>query len=261
MLAVVAALAVPDVVATRRGRPPIADRVAKQRERFCSTSRSTATALDTSIWNTCHWWGDHGMHDRDPMTSLSGTCPEQVSVSDGALRLTADRDPTRGSDGKDTYRSGMVTTGPTEYDDSEAKVSWTYGTVEARLRVPAGRGLWPALWMLPARPVSPGLKSTSWRSSGRTRAEHHALPPERPERRKPVEAVPAAGRKALAEGWHTIRLDWHPERLTFFVDGKEVWRVTGDQVPDEPMYLVINLAVGGVYPGPPDRDHQVPGDI
>ena len=37
-----------------------------------------------------------------------------------------------------------------------------------------------------------------------------------------------------------------------------VWQVTGSQVPDEPMYLVMNLAVGGVYPGPPDASTQFP---
>ena len=66
---------------------------------------------------------------------------------------------------------------------------------------------------------------------------------------------------SLAEDWHTVRLDWSPGRLDFFVDGVRVWRVTGDQVPDEPMYLVLNLAVGGVYPGPPDSDTAVPGDV
>ena len=43
----------------------------------------------------------------------------------------------------------MVTTGPTP-DDDNAKVAITYGTVEARFKAPAGRGLWPAIWLLPA---------------------------------------------------------------------------------------------------------------
>ena len=42
------------------------------------------------------------------------------------------------------------------------------------------------------------------------------------------------------------------------VDGVQVWRVTGRHVPDEPMYVVLNLAVGGVYPGPPESDTQFP---
>jgi len=37
-----------------------------------------------------------------------------------------------------------------------------------------------------------------------------------------------------------------------------VWHLTGSQVPDEPMYLVLNLAVGGIYPGPPDETTKFP---
>ncbi|HET8914952.1 MAG TPA: glycoside hydrolase family 16 protein, partial [Propionibacteriaceae bacterium] len=146
VLAVVAALAIPDV--WQRVGAALVSRTQTTGAVVLDESFDGAT-LNTSIWNTCHWWADHGctIATND---ELEWYLPEQVSVSDGALRLTADRDPTRGSDGREyEYRSGMVTTGPIS-SDSEAKVSWTYGTVEARLRVPAGRGLWPALWMLPA---------------------------------------------------------------------------------------------------------------
>ena len=120
--------------------------------------------------------------------------PEQVSVSGGALRLTADRNPTRGSDGREyEYRSGMVTTGPT-IRDSEAQMSWTYGTVEARLRVPAGRGLWPALWMLPAdresRPEIDIMEVIGQDPGGTSCTSTHPTGA-----RKAPRAVPAARRK------------------------------------------------------------------
>ncbi|HEX5905844.1 MAG TPA: glycoside hydrolase family 16 protein [Propionibacteriaceae bacterium] len=213
-------------------------------------------ALDTTVWNTCHWWADQGctISSND---ELEWYRPEQVSVSDGALRLTADRIPTRGSDGRDyEYRSGMVTTGPSSHE-SEAKVSWTYGTVEARLRVPEGRGLWAALWMLPASGESrPEIDIMEVIGQNPGENIMHLHPADRSED-SPSSRYRLPG-KSLAEGWHTIRLDWEPRRLTFFVDGKDVWRVTGDQVPDEPMYLVINLAVGGVYPGPPGETTKFP---
>ena len=56
----------------------------------------------------------------------------------------------------------------------------------------------------------------------------------------------------LAGDWHTVGLVWTPDKLVYTLDGKTVWTVTGSQVPSEPMYLVMNLAVGGAYPGPPD---------
>jgi beta-glucanase (GH16 family) len=214
-------------------------------------------SLDTRVWNTCHWWGDEGctIASND---ELEWYHPEQVSVSDGALRLTADRIPTRGSDGKDyDYRSGMVTTGPVDSDDDVGKVSWTYGTVEARFRVPAGRGLWPAIWMLPLdRESRPEIDILEVIGQDPGRLIMHFHPRDRDEE-SPNEEYRLPGR-TLAEGWHTIRLDWQPERLTWSLDGKEVWRLTGSDVPDEPMYLVMNLAVGGVYPGSPDETTEFP---
>lgn len=214
-------------------------------------------SLDTRVWNTCHWWGDEGctISSND---ELEWYRPEQVSVSGGALRLTADRISTRGSDGKDyEYRSGMVTTGPANSDDDIGKVSWTYGTVEARVRVPEGRGLWPAIWMLPlSRESRPEIDILEVIGQDPGRMMMHFHPGSRDDD-SPNKDYRLPG-PTLAEGWHTIRLDWQPERLTWFVDGKQVWRVTGSQVPDEPMYLVLNLAVGGIYPGPPDDTTKFP---
>ena len=83
------------------------------------------------------------------------------------------------------------------------------------------------------------------------------LHPEDRSSRFAEQALPVAGRRP-GRGLAHVRLDWTPDRLEVFVDGVRVWRVHRRQVPDEPMYLVINLAVGGVYPGPPDRSTAFP---
>jgi beta-glucanase (GH16 family) len=257
VLAVVASLAALD--GWRRGGAAVLSRAesSKTASAVVLDESFDGDTLNTAVWNTCHWWADQGC-TIESNDELEWYLPEQVSVSDGALRLTADRIPTSGSDGKEyEYRSGMVTTGPTDSSDSEAKVSWTYGTVVARLRVPAGRGLWPAFWMLPAdRESRPEIDIMEVIGQDPGQIIMHLHPRDRDED-SPSERYRLPG-KDLASGWHTIRLDWRPERLTFFVDGTEVWRVTGDQVPDEPMYLVLNLAVGGVYPGPPDDTTRFP---
>ena len=105
--------------------------------------------LDESRWNTCHWWDDGGCTIASN-NELEWYRPEQVTVADGTLRLTAAPNRYEASDGETyDFTSGMVTTGPTP-DDDNAKVAITYGTVEARFKAPAGRGLWPAIWLLPA---------------------------------------------------------------------------------------------------------------
>ena len=214
--------------------------------------------LDPAIWNTCHWWADNGctIASND---ELEWYVPEQVSVADGALRLTADRASVRGSDGRSyEYRSGMVTTGPPPMDDkAPAKLAFTYGSVEARLRTPAGKGLWPAVWLLPAsRESVPEIDLLEAIGQQPSEVLMHLHPKNR-SADSPSKQYTVRG-SSLAEDWHTLRLDWTHKQLDFFVDGTRVWRLTGNQVPAEPMYVVLNLAVGGVYPGPPDSGTQFP---
>lgn len=215
--------------------------------------------LDPTVFNTCHWWAEDGCNIA-PSEELSWYVPEQVGVTDGALRLTAVRKPVRGSDGRPyDYRSGMVTTGPPPQseDDVPAKLAFTYGTVEARLRVPAGQGLWPAMWLLPAsRESRPEIDVLEVIGQDPGELIMH-LHPENRRADSPSQRYRLPG-PDLAADWHTIRLDWAPKRLEIYLDGVRVWRYTGSKVPDEPMYLVLNLAVGGVYPGPPDDSTTFP---
>jgi beta-glucanase (GH16 family) len=152
----------------------------------------------------------------------------------------------------------MVTTGPPPMqDDAPAKLAFTYGRVETRLRVPAGRGLWSAVWLLPAsRESVPEIDMLEVLGQDPSEVLMH-LHPKNQRVESPSKEYRLSG-PSLSEDWHTIRLDWLAGRLDFFVDGVRVWRVTGRHVPDEPMYVVLNLAVGGVYPGPPDSDTRFP---
>lgn len=209
------------------------------------------TTLDADVWNTCHWWNDGGctIATND---ELEWYLPGQVRVRDGSLILTADKRKTVGADGTSfPYTSGMVSTGPPEWN-AEPKVAFTFGTVEVRFRAPLGAGLWPAIWMLPVsqeskpeidlfeavgqKPQRVGMyfhprSDSDWQSSH----THFNLP---------------VG-EDLGDT-HTVRLQWSRQLLEFYFDEEKVWEVAGNQVPDEPMYLVINLAVGGSYGGTPD---------
>jgi beta-glucanase (GH16 family) len=215
------------------------------------------TSLNTSLWNTCHWWNDGGctIASNDEMQWY---LPSQASLGNGELLLTAERADTPGADGKVfPYRSGMVTTGPPDYD-SEPKFAFTYGTLEARVRVPAGAGLWAALWLLPADKQSrPEIDLLEVLGENPSELLMHVHPENRDDNSLGSSYVTRSGR-SFADGWRDVRLEWEPGHLRYFVDEQQVWEVTGDQVPDEPMYVVANLAVGGEYPGPPDDDTVFP---
>ncbi len=217
------------------------------------------TSLDTSKWHTCHWW------DVDGCTIISNEelewyQPEQVIVGDGVLRLRAEPAEIEASNGETyPYVSGMVSTGRSSSDLAEApRFSFQYGYVEASLAVPDGAGLWPAFWMLPVTNESkPEIDIFEvYADPGVVKMRLHWLD-DAGERQRDGEEVEIAD---LYEGLHTIGLEWTPDRLRWFIDGTEVWRVD-ENVPQEPMYLVLNLAVGGTAPGPPDDTTPFPAEV
>lgn len=211
----------------------------------------TGKHVDGQRWNRCHWWGPTGCtiagnHE------LQWYLPKQVGQSNGSLRLTAVRRPTRSPDGTDySYRSGMITTGRGSSDlRVKPKFVFRYGYLETRARVPRGAGLWPALWLLPASNRSlPEIDILEVRGSQTRKASMH-LHTSGPSGQEVSLGEHRAG-DDLAAGWHVFALDWRSGSLRWLVDGIESWRVTGRQVPSEPMYFVANLAVGGDWPGPP----------
>jgi beta-glucanase (GH16 family) len=65
----------------------------------------------------------------------------------------------------------------------------------------------------------------------------------------------------LSREWHVYGLLWQPHALAWYLDGVQQWRYAGPGIPDEPMYLLINLAVGGEWPGDPDLSTVFPADF
>jgi beta-glucanase (GH16 family) len=214
------------------------------RERF------DGTTLDAGRWTTCYWWDDGGC------TNLGNDeaqwyVPEQVATTDGHLELTAAPERSRHLGRTFSHVSGMVTTGRSGDDpDDAARYAFTYGYVEVRFRTPRGGGLWPAIWMLPVSNESRPEIDLLEQYGDDTREASMTLHTDAPGGTKRVDrrSVRAAD---LAEGWHTVGLEWTRGRLRWFLDGEERYEVTGPNVPSEPMYLLLNLAVGGTAGDPP----------
>ena len=214
--------------------------------------------LNRRVWSTCHWWA----RPRRGCTIASNNelewyLPGQVRVRRGKLRLVAQPRPARGDEGRVyPYRSGMISTGP-PYDSRRAKFAFTYGRAEIRARTVRGRGLWPAFWLLSAdRSSKPEIDVV----------EMYGHEPEtvrmnlhwRDAEGESQQAGKRWSSPRMRSGWHRFAIDWRPGRLVWLVDGVERWRVEGDTVPSTPMYLLLNLAVGGDRPGPPSDETKFP---
>lgn len=191
--------------------------------------------LDRTRWVTSYRWhiGLDGSRN-EGNDEEEWYLDEQVSLVDGKLRLTADDRPVTGrhpTPRQYLYRSGMVS----------ALWSFTYGSIEIRARFPHGPGLWPALWLIPddlSWPPEIDIVEVFGESATMAHTFH---PRDAPTRQRQLPSPSPIG-------WKTYRLDWDPGLIVWWLDGKEVFRVT-ERVPDVAMYLVMNLAVGGSVAG------------
>ena len=139
--------------------------------------------------------------------------------------------------------------------DTRGKVAFTYGTASARIRLPAGAGLWPAFWALGADrwpdtgeiDIMENVGDPSWVNAALHGPGYSGNTPL--VRRRPF----PAGQDST--GWHVYAVTWTPDVLRFAVDDEPYYEVTRAEVErhgrwayDNPKHLIVNLALGGGYP-------------
>ena len=228
----------------------------------------SGTTLDPAKWSTCFWWanGANGCTNAGPQ-ELGWYQSDDVLVGDGMLKLKAERRTIRSSQGMTyQYTSGMASTGGIEHA-SDPQFMYTYGFAEIRAQVPRGKGLWPEFWMLPVG----GLPNAS--------------PSSRPE----MDAFEILGDSTnvlhmnyhfvnlsggngdsgtdwtgpdFSTDWHVFGLDWEPDAIVWYSDGVERYRYTDSAtIASKPAYLLLNLAVGGAWPGAPDASSPFPTEL
>lgn len=203
-------------------------------------------------WDTNYWWGaENGStltnngelqwyidHDYAPTSAI-----DPFDIDDGVLTITAAAAPEGLRDEINGYQytSGMLT--------SYESFTQTYGYFEIRADMPGGRGLWPTFWMLPAdgswppeldviemRGQNPNeLILTSHSNEGGS----HTID------RNNVDV-------ADTSGFHDYGVLWGPEHIVWYFDGVEVARTQTPADMHDPMYMIVNLAVGGIAGAPAD---------
>ncbi|MDH3658925.1 MAG: glycoside hydrolase family 16 protein [Alphaproteobacteria bacterium] len=214
-------------------------------------------SLDRDRWTTCYWWDKEGCTN-GTTGELNWYQDDNVSIADGTLRLEARRREILASDGRRyDYTSGIVTTGRNSWRiERPLRFSFRYGYVEVRAKVPAGQGLWPAIWLLPTdhdiRPEIDVMEILGHRPD-RIEMNYHYTSGSAQN-----EGLNWDGPDFSAD-WHRFAVEWRPDAIIWYVDDKERWRFTKRAlIADEPMYLLLNLAVGGDWPGPPDNETVFP---
>lgn len=225
-------------MAAPKGRPAFADEFAAPR-------------VDTRKWrfdvarNAQGWPNNEWQYYADDR-------PENTRIENGTLVIEARRetlDKARFADwGGQKYTSAKLVT----------KDKLGYGFYEIRAKLPCGRGMWPAIWMLPDRGPWPDegeidiMEMVGWDPNVvlgtlHTGAFNHAKGTQRGAK----VTVPTA-----CTAFHAYQLDWRPDTITIGVDGRAFMKVRNDQPGGKPAWpfttpyqLILNLAVGGDWGG------------
>jgi beta-glucanase (GH16 family) len=166
--------------------------------------------------------------------------PANAYLADGCLYLTAKKEKKEDKN----YTSAMVQT--------IYKLSFCYGKIEARIKLPAGKGLLPAFWLL-SYPGDSEVEVMEMMGSEPTviYGVNHSL------KGGAVYNTYGTIKNETPEDFHAYVLEWEPGELRWYFDDVLFYQ-TSEKVPSENMYILLTLAVGGDWPGDPDESTPFP---
>jgi beta-glucanase (GH16 family) len=219
---------------------------------------ASGTKPDGSKWTQDFGGGQNG--EQEYYTNGDNT----IMNGNGQLVITAKKESSNGHD----YTSGRINTG--------GHFTFQYGRVEARVKVPKGQGFWPAFWMMGAD----FLSGRPWPYNGEvdimeilgkdTFTSYSTL-------HAPMynggggygQSYKAAGGADLSADFHTYAAEWDSKGIRFYLDNTLVFNADkntventrGAWIYDHPFYIILNLAVGGDWPGAVDATTPFPSQM
>ena len=216
--------------------------------------------IDSQKWTAEIGGNGWGNNELEYYTANLGN----VRQEHGFLVIEAIRQPYRGPDGvKRDFTSARVKT--------QQKFSQAYGRFEARIKVPRGKGMWPAFWLL-----GDNIEWTHWPDCGEIDiVENIGIEPSTIHGTIHGPGYSGAhgigspftlpDNKRFSDRFHLFAIEWEPREIRFYVDDhlyatrRPVDLPPGaDWVYDHPFFIILNLAVGGNWPGSPDESTHFP---
>ena len=238
-----------------------------------NNATGAAIAPNAAIWGYDtgnSGFGNHELETYCTATSAAAPCdaanPNAYVATDGVLHVVA-RQPSAG-----VYTSARMKT--------QGLFSFQYGRLEVRARAPEAQGLWPAIWAL-----GNNITTDGWPASGELDILERVNGPLSPDWNKGSVHGPGfigndigatynfpAGETAA--GWHTYGMIWKPGSVAYYIDDAahpyttlattDLAGISGASWPFDhgrSMFLIMNLAVGGDWPGAPDGTTPYPSEM
>jgi beta-glucanase (GH16 family) len=201
--------------------------------------------------DTLKWVNDVGYIANNELQYYTKHRLENSIVEDGNLMIIGRKEP------YDTfeYTSARLLT--------DGKFSWTYGKVEARIKLPKGQGIWPAFWML-----GQNIHEVNWPKCGEIDIMEHINSEDllygtlHWDEGKHV----SAGGKTPCDvtQYHDYSIEWDKDAISWLLDGEKYWEVSiKDSINStaafhKPHFIILNLAIGGDWPKNPDSTTVFP---
>jgi beta-glucanase (GH16 family) len=211
--------------------------------------------------DTTKWTYDPGVPQNGEIQYYTPNSENASMNGSGSLVIEARRQDYQGRQ----YTSHRMNTGN--------KFSVQYGRIEARVKVPKGNGLWPAFWLmgddfLQGRPWPYNGEIDIMEVLGRNTSEAYSTL-----HAPAYNGAGGYGQKYatvdLSQDYHVWAAEWDSKGIRFFLDGRQVFNADkatventrGPWIFDHKFYLILNLAVGGDFPGPIDASTPFPSQM
>jgi len=216
--------------------------------------QANGTSPSSAKWNFDTGGNGWGNNELQYYTSRTAN----ARIEGGQLVIEAKEEDFGGRD----YTSARLIT--------KGKSSWTYGRMEARMKLPRGQGIWPAFWMLGAN-----IDSAPWPQCGEIdimenigkepSIVHGTIHGPGYSGGNPVSGDYTLSGAVLADDFHVFTVEWDQDRIRWFLDGCQYFTVTPSSLPagtawvfNQPQFILLNLAVGGNWPGNPNGSTVFP---
>ncbi len=200
-------------------------------------------------------WGNHEL---EYYTSRR----RNVRQENGDLVIEAFKESFTGPKGvRSNYTSARL--------DTAGRFSQKYGRFEARIKLPTGRGLWPAFWLL-----GDNFKTAGWPRCGEIdimenigsepRINHGSMHGPGYSGSNALTGIYTLPSGRFSDAFHIFAVEWEPARVRFYVDGNLYETRTPSDIPgkqwvfDHPFLVILNVAVGGNMPGFPGASTVLP---
>lgn len=215
--------------------------------------------VDETKWNFD--WGDNGWGNNELEYYTGRT--NNAFVDKGVLTIRAL---------KERFKSGVYTSARLKTRDLH---SWTYGVFAARIKLPVGKGIWPAFWMLGAVVTN---FAVGWPECGEI--DIMEIKGQQPDilygtahgpkyyGNSPIHSSYRLPSGTFADDYHVFSVEWTDKSLAWSLDGRQYYKVKREDVEvygrwvfDAPFFILLNTAIGGNFAGSPDESTVLPQEM